>query len=142
MTGGVDNPLNVRRNQIEWQGEVDGSGAFADFDGLVDGLRAGMLCILSAFRRHSCDTVYDLVKRYAPPSDNNPTGAYARFVANRLGVRAGVPGDPEPGTCLDFADPEILQKTAAAMAWWETHSVVAADVLRAACQAALAHIGL
>jgi hypothetical protein len=133
MSAGTNNPLNVRRTAIKWQGELPGAGAFADFDSVGNGIRAAMLCFIASWRDHGCDTVAQIIARYAPPADNNPTAAYARFVANQMGI---APDDP-----VDLRDRATLIKLAAASAWFETHATLDAAILESAATSALAHLG-
>lgn len=127
---GRNNPMNIRRSAIAWEGEMPGSDAFADFDTLEHGLRAGMRQILTNYREHGCTTVIAHITRFAPPSDHNPTSNYAAFVADFLGVT--------PTDYVDFTKAPVLRLTAIAQCWWETHTVVDAPTILQASLDALA----
>lgn len=81
-------------------------GRFAVYDSPEAG-NAAHATLLGSYGRRGLNTVDGVVGRWAPSSENN-TGAYARFVAQRLGV--------DPTAPLDMNDPKVLSSMAAAMA--------------------------
>ena len=86
-----NNPLNIRVGQ-DWQGETVGNtdGAFEQFTSPEYGYRAGCRILDNYRTRYGFNSVSQIVRRWAPPSDNNPTDAYAAYVAGRLGVGVDV----------------------------------------------------
>lgn len=84
-----NNPGNIRRTYIEWQGEVPNSesrdDAFEVFEHPGYGLRAMAMTLVNYQQRHGRDTVREVITRWAPPSENN-TGAYVQAVADAVGV--------------------------------------------------------
>ena len=83
MTTGIRNcnPLNIRRVAgTRWKGEVlhpDG-GPFVQFQSMEWGIRAAF-CILSTYaRKHHIHCVRDIIRRWAPPSENDTR----RYVSN------------------------------------------------------------
>ena len=76
------NWLNVRYNaNNNWLGQVgsDNNG-YAQFEHPLYGLRAADKVLLNYKLRHNLDTVEDVINRFAPPSDDNPTENYINFV--------------------------------------------------------------
>lgn len=85
-----NNPGNIDWNsRINWVGQTgreSGSGArFATFDTMENGIRALARNLMTYFQRYNLDSVGEIIGRWAPSNENN-TGAYARQVANALGV--------------------------------------------------------
>jgi len=52
---------------------------------MAHGYRAMMITLQNYVRRHGCRTMAGIIKRYAPPSENN-TSAYLAYVCNEMGV--------------------------------------------------------
>jgi hypothetical protein len=126
---GTNNPMNVRRSDIPWQGKVaGGNGPFEDFDTPQDGIRAGLKTFLAKFHQHGARTIYEAIKQYAPP-EQNPTRAYAEYVAGYAGVGADDPIDPD--------NLAVLEKIGEAMCWFESKSQFALDIIKAAAASAL-----
>lgn len=89
-----NNPGNLRKNTTDkWQGlaVVQADTAFFTFTDITYGIRALALTLVAYQDRNGCETVFDFISRFAPPSDNNPTAAYAANVAAHIGIgtRAG-----------------------------------------------------
>lgn len=86
------NPLNIRLNPANrWQGRVpperNTDGAFEQFTDPVWGIRAGAVLIIAHYDRRGADTIRELVRIWAPESEND-TEAYAAFVARESGFGA------------------------------------------------------
>lgn len=99
-----NNPGNIRKNiKFKWRGEVgqDDKG-FVKFDSPENGFRA-MSIILKKYYRDNTNppgtpvngyglkTIREIIYRYAPPSDKNPSEKYAQTIAKRLMVPVGSP---------------------------------------------------
>lgn len=90
-----NNPGNILRNGQNWRGlsPDQPDGEFCKFIAPEWGLRA-LILVLKAYRRRGIVTVRDIIRTYCPPTHRFPdgrtikqdTGAYIRFVADRLGV--------------------------------------------------------
>lgn len=83
-----NNPGNIRKDaRWTWVGEQPGTvpGDFVQFDSLQNGYRAMMKDLVNKIKAGT-DTIYKIIYKYAPPTDNNPTEAYIRFVANSSGI--------------------------------------------------------
>lgn len=63
-------------------------GGFAIFDSPQSGAGA-QASLLSNYIDRGFNTVGKIINRWAPPSDNNDTGAYVRTVSQALGVKPG-----------------------------------------------------
>lgn len=83
---GVNNPGNIRAGAGKFYGEVDPVRGFRSFNSLTYGYRAMMKILQTYHNNDGLKTISQIVNRYAPPSDNNPTSAYAAFVAHSIGV--------------------------------------------------------
>lgn len=132
-----NDPGNLRKTATPWLGKVAGADpAFESFDTPVDGLRALMVDLLTAYRRHGLDTCQSILNRFAPPFEND-TLSYACDVAAVVGVG--------PQQTLVVSDPRILILLAKAIvrhengAAWATYPYYWYDdaLYTRACQMAL-----
>jgi len=97
-----NNPGNIRRSAIPWEGKVKGTDtAFETFATPEHGIRALEKNLTTYQTKHGLDTPREIVNRWAPPNEND-TGAYVNVVANALGVG---PDDP-----INVQDPATMQK--------------------------------
>ncbi len=85
------NPLNIEAGRDQWQGMVGNDGRFIIFDSVYYGIRAGARIMRNYRDKYGLNTVTGIINRWAPPSDNNPTDNYIKFVASRAGVGADTP---------------------------------------------------
>lgn len=84
------NPGNIRFDLLtQWLGQTgyDDKG-FCRFDAPEHGIRALCRVLLNYQRLDGCRTLGDVIRRYAPGSEND-TGAYVTDVAQRTGIGAG-----------------------------------------------------
>ena len=72
---------------------------FAVFRSPEWGFRALALVLRNYQRRHGLDTVRRVVRRFAPPPENETEG-YIRAVARRMGIAADVPLDLDSARVL------------------------------------------
>ena len=80
-----NNPGNLVKTSIKWQGKVVGNDArFETFENMVYGTRAMMLDIINDVNEGT-NTPRKLITEYAPPSENFTDG-YITKVANALGI--------------------------------------------------------
>lgn len=83
-----NNPLNLVRTNIKWQGKVPHDQStdprFEQFERMEDGLRAGMIDILGDIAEGK-NTLRKLIYEFAPPHENH-TENYIKSVAKALGV--------------------------------------------------------
>ncbi|MEX6224796.1 hypothetical protein AB6F55_08120 [Providencia hangzhouensis] len=101
-----NNPLNmnyVGQNNSVLEG---GKGArFAKFNTPYDGLSATVSQLLRYYDGKTTgkklQTVEDIIKTWAPSSDNNNTSGYIKRVADDLGV--------SPSQTLDLRDPDVMK---------------------------------
>ncbi len=64
----------------------ESTGGFAMFESLQIGEEYGQTCIREMILNHPEWNFYDFFNRFAPPSDNNNTSAYAEAGAKYMGV--------------------------------------------------------
>lgn len=106
-----NNPGNIRKNPTsKWQGEIPAPGEFVTFDTLINGYRA-QIKLLSNYVRAGHDTINRIILRWAPPSDNNPTDDYAKFVSLKTGIDQNEKIQPN--------DYDTFTKLALAMSFFE-----------------------
>ena len=82
-----NNPGNIRPNPaFKWNGEIGANRGYIIFERMEDGIRAMVKLLRNYQKLHHLKTIEGIIYRWAPPSDNNPTEAYAAHVAGYLGV--------------------------------------------------------
>ncbi|WP_418458115.1 hypothetical protein ACNSOB_06800 [Citrobacter braakii] len=109
-----NNPGNLEFSKSNpWSGQTGDDGRFAKFETPEHGIRALGRNLLS-YQRQGIDTVNDIIKRWAPPDDNNNTSAYIEAVCAQLGV---TPDQP-----LDASNPDTLKALCAAIIHHENGS--------------------
>lgn len=84
---GKNNPLNVRYNPLnKWIGQRKHTKGFCNFDTIEHGIRAACKLIFVSYRvLYGADTLYSIVTRYAPSSEN-PTEEYISFLESHLDI--------------------------------------------------------
>lgn len=114
-----NNPLNIRLSSNKWQGEVVPSGdkSFCQFKTMAYGFRAAMVNIRSYITKHNCNTLQEIINRWAPWSDgNNPVG-YANKVMKRWSDTF-----PDGDVVIDYKNQEQMTRLVYAMAIVENGS--------------------
>ncbi len=98
-----NNPGNIEDGPFAraQAGYLGSDGRFAKFASLDAG-NAAMDALLKSYGNRGFNTPESIINRWAPPSDNNPTNAYAANVAKALGV--------QQNAALDMNNPEIRQQ--------------------------------
>lgn len=106
-----NNPLNIEKG-IGFYGEVPSDDPrFAKFKSMEWGYRAAFVNMRTYIRKYGADTIRKIIKRWAPPSDNNPTTNYINFVAGKTGIYPDMP--------ISANDPQKLIPVVAAMSQFE-----------------------
>ena len=82
-----NNPGNIRLSRTVWIGEIRPSQdkEFCQFSSMSYGYRALMKLLQNYRRKHGCQTIAEMIRRWAPSSENN-TSAYIRSVCGELQV--------------------------------------------------------
>jgi hypothetical protein len=82
-----NNPGNIRKvASYKWVGEQDTAvGQFVKFDTLINGYRAMIKDIQNKIKSGN-NTIYKIIYKWAPPSDNNPTEDYIDFVSKKTNI--------------------------------------------------------
>lgn len=82
-----NNPLNIRRSNDKFLGEIQPSGdpAFKQFESTKFGYRAAFR-IINTYIKTGYNTIEKIVSRWAPAKDNNNTSAYIEHVEQRTGI--------------------------------------------------------
>lgn len=95
-----NNPLNIRYNsRNKWLGQCGEDNGFCEFSNIKYGIRAAGYLLMYSYRKAGYRTYSELITRFAPASDGNPTLNYIAFVCSSLHV---FPFD-EPKTLRNFA---------------------------------------
>ena len=113
-----NNWLNIRYNpENDWVGQTGGdANGYTQFTAPVYGLRAADRVLQNYGEKHGIETLNQAIFRFAPPSDNNPTSGYTRFVADQLGI--------SPNDKINLSDPNTRGKMIEAMVKFETPDAV------------------
>lgn len=88
-SGGNNNPGNIRNlGGTPFDGETTQDGAtFKSFSSLAYGLRA-MMKLIKTYYSQGFTTVTQVITKYAPPSDSNPTDIYIQNVSDAIPLDA------------------------------------------------------
>lgn len=83
-----NNPLNIRASGDVWLGLANPRQlkGFANFISPVYGFRAAARIILVSYKNRGVTKLSDIISTWAPPSDNNPTANYVKFVEKASGI--------------------------------------------------------
>lgn len=108
------NPCNIRPGS-SWLGMtgVDTSGGapgYCVFGRPEHGIRAGCRILITYNARYGLKTPLALISRWAPPSDDNPTEAYAANIAKALGIAPTAEFNFYAETAKPFMDAIIRQE--------------------------------
>lgn len=89
MTRGLRNcnPGNIRHSSDRFRGEIRPSAdrSFKQFGSMAWGYRAIFVVIATYIRRHGLKSVEQIIRRWAPPSEND-TESYIRAVCRHSGL--------------------------------------------------------
>jgi len=76
-----NNPGNLTKTSIPWQGKIGNDGRFEKFKSYVWGVRALIRQLRTNINSKGLNTLRKLITSYAPPSENNTEGYIASMVA-------------------------------------------------------------
>jgi len=79
------NPGNIRPG-AGFYGETGDDGGYAQFESDEAGIRAIQRLLGTYGSKYGINTLRGLANRYAPPSDDNPTGNYIDFLSQQTGI--------------------------------------------------------
>lgn len=86
---GKNNVLNIRASKsFCWAGQTGATRGFCDFEGIEMCRRAGLYLLMRSYRRAGVVKLEEVIKRWAPPTENN-TSNYVDFVCKRSGLQRG-----------------------------------------------------
>lgn len=82
-----NNPGNIRLSSTKYSGETEPSAdkEFKQFETAAWGYRALFVLLHTYDVRHGLRCIEDMIRRYAPPSEND-TERYVSFVSYRSGI--------------------------------------------------------
>ena len=83
-----NNPLNiVYSKKNNWHGQLKGAkGRFTAFEDMMWGFRAAACLLRKYINVYKCNTIAQIVAKWAPASENNTT-AYINFVCKQTGLK-------------------------------------------------------
>ena len=118
-----NNPLNIIRSATKWQGmsETQTDKQFVQFKTLAYGYRAAFLLIRTYMRKYGLLSIEQIIRRWAPPSENN-TAAYIRTVSEMLGIKRDA--------MLHWQNEAEMIALVQAMAYVENGRIVMGDSIR------------
>ena len=73
-----NNIFNIRAGGAKWVGQIGSNKGFVVFDTQEHAIRAWLVLMRTYRRKHGLTTIRDIIKRFAPPSENN-TERYVRY---------------------------------------------------------------
>lgn len=81
------NPLNIRKSSVCWQGmaTVQSDKSFVTFVSNEYGYRAAFRILHTYITKHGLNTINSIIRRWAPPSENNTT-KYIKTVVEHSGI--------------------------------------------------------
>ena len=81
-----NNPGNIKVGGEKWEGVVGNDGPFLVFKSMDYGLRA-MTKLLSTYQtKYGLNTIEQIITKFAPKSDKNPTEKYIAEVSKYMGI--------------------------------------------------------
>lgn len=84
---GNNNCLNIRSSKsFKWLGQTGATRGFCDFESIDYCIRAGAYLIMRSYRRAGCRTLDQIIRRWAPPSENDTTN-YIYFVCSHSSLK-------------------------------------------------------
>lgn len=113
-----NNPLNIIKSSIKWQGEVENNtdGKREQFTTMLYGYRAAFVNLHTYFTKYGLNTIAGIISRWSP--DNN-TQAYIDYVSKRTGI--------DPDQQLSFGDKTTMCNLVYAMAEFENGITAATE---------------
>lgn len=78
-----NNPLNLRNTSDQWKGKIGSESGFVVFDTVENGLRAAMINMRNAYIKRGLKSIAEIITKWAPPSDNNDTAGYIKYVTEK-----------------------------------------------------------
>lgn len=80
------NPLNIRKSDQLWKGQIGNDGKFCIFESNEWGFRAAFRVLHTYNTKYNISSVRGIINRWAPPSDSNNTSAYINKVCQTMKV--------------------------------------------------------
>jgi len=111
-----NNPLNLRRTSIKWDGKVPSDGAFEEFKNPVLGLRAGIKNITNKLKTGK--TLKEVINIISPPSEN-PTDKMVKEAARLANIK--------PTDKVDITNTKIVKGIIDGLLKWEAENFKYSD---------------
>ena len=82
-----NNPFNLQKTRIGWQGKVSGNDPrFETFDNIENGIRAGVIDIVGDIGKDKQNTLSKLMVTFAPEHEND-TKLYVNILSKATGIK-------------------------------------------------------
>ena len=85
-----NNIFNIRAGRAQWLGMTGTCKGFVEFGTREYGIRAWLVLMRNYRRKHGCETIRQIVTRFAPPSEND-TERYIRYCCQGVMLDADCP---------------------------------------------------
>ena len=122
----INNPMNLRQFGQGFLGDEGEEDSFIKFQDPAYSYRAADMVLDKYGRDYGINTIEDMISRYAPPSDDNPTEEYIDFVSQKTGIGSGDP--------IDLQDPELRAQLMAPMAMLESRTQISPQDIQSQIQ--------
>ena len=124
---GGRNPMSIRQFDQDWEGETGTyttpkGGKFVEYESPEYSFRAADRLLRNYGGTHGINTIRDVINRYAPPSDDNPTESYVDFISKRSGI--------DPDAEIDLSDPFTRSNILSPMAQFESQTTISPEGIR------------
>lgn len=109
---GQNNPLNIRTSpHFTWNGQTGSTRGFCNFESTRHGRRVGLYLLMRSYRRAGVKTIAEIIRRFAPPSENNTSG-YIKTVCRLTHFKANFQPKETSDFCEILAAMEIVENGA------------------------------
>jgi hypothetical protein len=108
----LNNPGHIRHGRSKWVGmSIDQTDQrFVRFDTPQQGIAAIAKLLITYSVKYNLVTIDGLIKRYAPPDDNNPTDKYVQNVCNWTGFDSDQELDVDSYEVMSKLVPAIIRQ--------------------------------
>lgn len=120
-----NNPGNIRKSNITWQGKIGDDGSFVTFKTMDYGVRALARILKTYHKNYNLNTINGIITRYAPPKENN-TKRYIEFVSRETGINKN--------TALNLNDSTVMEKIINAIIKFENGKSISLDIIKSGIQ--------
>ena len=118
--------MNLRQYDQGFLGDEGEEDSFIRFEDPAYSYRAADMVLDKYGRDYGINTIEDMINRYAPPSDDNPTQSYIDFVSQQTGIGAD--------DVIDLQNPEVRSALMSPMAMLESRTNISPQDIQSQIQ--------